>query len=110
MIEGIVSIIIGIVCFVIGISNRKGNISMLHRYHINNVKEEDKLPLGKLVGIGMFIVGITLFIYGVLLVVIYYVNNSIIVKVSNIILIVGLVLGLGITLFAIKKYNKKIIG
>ena len=64
MTEGIFTALIGVVCIVIGISNRKGNISLLHSYHTKRVAEEDKLPLGKLVGLGMMIVGIALLIAG----------------------------------------------
>ena len=35
--ESIVTAIIGIVCIIIGISHRKGNISLLHSYHRNRV-------------------------------------------------------------------------
>ena len=33
------SIVVGIVCLVIAILNMCGNISMLHSYHIKNIKE-----------------------------------------------------------------------
>ena len=56
----IFSIIIGIVFLVIGILNLLGNVNLLHSYHRDNVKEEDKKPFGKLVGIGMIIVGLSL--------------------------------------------------
>ena len=45
MIGGIVTIIVGIACIIIGILNMKGNISMMHSYHIDNIKEEDKRSL-----------------------------------------------------------------
>ena len=35
--EHLVTAIIGIICIVIGIMNRKGNVSMLHSYHRNRV-------------------------------------------------------------------------
>ena len=60
MIGGIVEILVGIVFTVIAILNFKGNISMLHSYHMNNIKEEDKPIFAKRMGIGMLIVGIYL--------------------------------------------------
>ena len=51
--EQIITIVIGIVMILIGFSNRKGNISMLHSYHRKRVTEEDRLPFGKMVGNGM---------------------------------------------------------
>lgn len=110
MVEAIIGIIIGIVCIVIGALNMKGNIKMLHSYHINNIKEEDKIPFGRLVGIGTIVIGISLIFYGSLNVVYIINQNDLFVVLSNILLVIGLIIGIGICLFAIKKYNKKIIG
>ena len=108
MFGGILTIIIGIVCIIIGIINKKGNISMLHSYHINNIKEEDKKPFSKLIGTGMIIVGITLVIYGALMIPSIVLENDMYNNIGNIVAIIGLLVGLVITLYAIKKYNKKI--
>ena len=109
MIGGIITIAAGIACIVIGILNTKGNISMMHSYHIDNIKEEDKPIFGKIVGSGMIIVGVSLTISGVLLglVELGYSDASYGV-ISTVIMIVGLVVGLGICFYATKKYNKKI--
>ena len=106
----VLSIAVGIACFVIGILNMKGNISMLHSYHINNVTEENKVPFGKTVGIGMIIIAITLVIYGALFIPAEVTKDAVYTIVANIVMIVGMVAGIGICLYAIKKYNKKIIG
>ena len=110
MFGGILTIIIGIVCIIIGIINKKGNISMLHSYHINNIKEEDKKPFSKLIGTGMIIVGITLVIYGALMIPSIVLENDMYNNIGNIVAIIGMLIGLVICLYAIKKYNKKIIG
>ena len=39
--EFVMQIVIGLVLIVLGVSNRKGNISSLHSYHIKRIKEED---------------------------------------------------------------------
>ena len=104
-----VSILVGLACLVIGVLNMKGNISMLHSYHINNISDEDKIPFGRIVGVGMFIVSASLISYGGLLIPAELIKDDIYVIVANVILAIGLVIGLGISLFAIKKYNKKII-
>ena len=106
----IISIVVGIACFIIGILNRKGNISMLHSYHINNVSEENKVPFGKIVGIGMIINAFSLIIYGALLIVSDLKKEDLYFIIANTFIIIGLVIGLAIILFAIKKYNKKIFG
>ena len=110
MVEAIIGIIIGIACIVIGVLNMKGNIKMLHSYHTNNIKEEDKIPFGRLVGIGTLVIGISLIIYGSLNVAYTINQNNLFVVLSNILLVIGLIIGICICLFAIKKYNKKIIG
>ena len=98
--ENILAVIVGIVCIVIGISNRKGNLSMLHSYHKNNVSEEDRIPFGKLVGLGMIIVGAALAVYGGL----SLVSAA---AIGNAVLVIGLVVGLGLAFYAMKKYNKR---
>ena len=103
------AIILGIILIIMGILNTRGNISSLHSYHRKRVSEEDILPFGKLVGIGNIIIGIAVMIYGGI---IYAkeltTNNSVLDAVANVILIVGLVIGLGISFYAMKKYNKGI--
>ena len=105
---GIVTVIIGIAFVVIGILNMKGNIKMLHSYHIKNVKEEDVKPLGRLIGIAMLIIAVSIITQGTLTI-IYEINpQEILTTVGNVVLIVGLSVGGLIALFAIKKYNKSI--
>ena len=106
----VISIVCGIVCLVIGILNMRGNVSMMHSYHVNNISPENIRPFGRLVGIGMIITAVTLAIYGALFIPAEITKDSIYTIIANVILVVGLVIGLGISLYAIKKYNKKIIG
>ena len=104
--ENIVSIILGLMCLLVGKSNRKGNISLLHSYHRKRVAEEDKLPLGKKVGLGMYLVGAALMLNGGLLVAAEQLSMAVLESVATVMLAVGLVAGMGICLFAINKYNK----
>ena len=105
-----IDILIGIVFIVIGILNIKGNVSMLHSYHINNISEENKKPFGKLVGIGMIVIAISLMTCGVLFIPGELTGKGVYVTASNVILFTGLIAGCGICLYAIKKYNKNIFG
>ena len=66
MLGAIVTAIVGIVCIVLGFSNRKGNINSLHSYHRERVSEEDRLPFGKAVGLGTIIIGVALIVNGAL--------------------------------------------
>ena len=108
MIGGITYLIVGILFIVIGILNTKGNISMIHSYHIKNIKEEDIKPFGKLMGLGMIIVGSFLIISGIFLAVSEKTGNTLCMTLSNILMIVGFLIGLPIVFYAIKKYNKTI--
>ena len=40
----IVALIVGIICIVLGVLNMRGNISSIHSYHRQRVKEEDIIP------------------------------------------------------------------
>ena len=104
----ILSVVIGIVFIFIGISNLRGNIKMLHSYHRNNVKEEDKKPMGYMVGLGMIIIAVAIIINGVSTFLSTTLNNWVLEAVGLGFLIVGLAVGLGLTIYAIKKYNGKI--
>lgn len=106
--EGILLIVIGIGFTIIGILNRKGNISMLHFYHIKRVEEKDRIPLGKKVGLGMFFISFPMIISGILSIFNYYFDKDIYTLIGTGIMLVGLSIGLVITLLAINKYNKGI--
>ena len=99
--EFITQIIIGLFLIGVGIFNMKGNISLLHSYHRKRVKEEDIKPFGKKVGIGTIIIGLSIILAG-LFTILNYAN------ISNVILIVGFVIGLVIIFYALFKYNKGI--
>ncbi len=99
--EFIIQIIIGLVLIIIGIFNMKGNISLLHSYHRKRIKEEDIKPFGKKVGIGSIIIGITIILAGLFT----FFNYA---NISNVILIIGLIIGCIIIFYALFKYNKGI--
>ena len=104
--ENIVTAIIGAICIAIGISNRMGNISTLHSYHRNRVSAEDVLPFGKMVGLGMIIVGVALLVMSGASLLADVLNNGIYATIGTVIMAIGLAVGLGISLYAIIKYNK----
>ncbi|MBP0980052.1 MAG: hypothetical protein J6Q18_00655 [Oscillospiraceae bacterium] len=101
----IVTLIIGIVIVFIGISNVRGNISMLHSYHRARVKEEDKAPFGRLVGIGTIIMGVGLIIFGILSLIAYFVEIIALTWAGIGLMILGFAVGLPITFYAMIKYN-----
>lgn len=109
MVTGIICAGVGVVCIVIGILNILGNVSMLHSYHIDNLKKEDIPKFGKRVGTGMIIVGVSIIFSGVGMIVSEITSNENYLLYGEIIMAIGLIIGIAITLITIKKYNKKII-
>ena len=64
MLGVVVTVAVGIICIVLGISNMRGNLSSLHSYHRNRVSEENRKPFGRIVGLGTIIVGVGIMLYG----------------------------------------------
>ena len=100
--------ILGIVLIVIGIMNMKGNISSLHWYHRQRVTEEDRKPFGKLVGLGTLIIGIAFVLSGILFWISEVTSTEIWLIIGCVITVVGIVVGLGLSFYAMIKYNKGI--
>ena len=100
--------IVGLICIFIGISNARGNISMLHSYHTHRVSEEDKPRFGKLVGIGMIIFGIAMIAAGALITASIMLSMSMLSTVGYAVMISCMVVGLGLIFYALIKYNKGI--
>ena len=105
MTEFITTLVVGILVSVLGIINMTGNISSLHRYHRHRVSEENKKPFGRLVGLGTLIVGVALMVFDGLMFVFEQTALQIILVIAPIILIAGVVVGLAISFYAMKKYN-----
>ena len=85
-----------------------GHISMLHSYHRKRVSEEDRLPFGRLVGIGMICIGVSIIINGALSIVTLLNGDKIYLIVGTVIMVLGLILGTALAFYAMKKYNKGI--
>ena len=104
----VVTIAVGILCIVIGILNTKGNISMLHSYHRKRVTEADRLPFGRLVGLGMILIGISVIVGGVLMTLGELLEGDLFVIAGTVLMIVGLLAGIAVSFYAMIKYNKGI--
>lgn len=99
--------ILGLMITVIGIVNMTGNISTLHWYHRSHVKEEDRLPFGRMIGKGTIIIGLTLIINACFEYAAARSGNSL-GTIGGIILTAGLALGSVLIIWALFKYNKGI--
>ena len=104
----IVTLIVGVICIVLGALNMRGNISSIHSHHRQRVKEEDKTPFGKGVGLGTIIIGVAIIIFGILSAITLYTDNQSFVLAGVVILIVGIIIGLILSFRAMIKYNKGI--
>lgn len=108
MLEIMILLILGIVLIAIGVSNTKGNLSLLHSYHYKRVKKDDIIPFGKTVGLGTIIIGSSIVINAMLYIIIYFTNIQMFELIGNIIMIISCVIGIAIIFYAMLKYNKGI--
>ena len=99
---------LGIFIMILGSINMTGNISSLHWYHRQRVTEENRKPFGKLVGLGTLIIGFAMILFGVLNFIAEKANVPALVIVGIVELVVGILVGLGISFYAMFKYNKGI--
>ena len=91
-------IFLGLTLIVIGIFNRKGNISTIHWYNRRKVSEADRPAYGKWMGLGTILCGAGLMAGGIFQ---YFAPEGI----WSIPVVVGLVIGLGLMLYAQLKFN-----
>ena len=99
--EYMLLLILGTVLIVTGIFNTKGNVSTIHRYNRRRVSKEDAPKYGKAMGLGTLIMGASMAATAILQMIfdleaIFY------------LLATGVVIGLGIMVYAQFKYNKGI--
>ncbi len=101
-------IILGIFITILGFSNMKGNISSIHWYHRKRITEENRLPFGRMIGLGTIICGVSIVIFGCLSFVAEKTQIDIFAIIGTVIVVVGLVIGLALSFYAMIKYNKGI--
>lgn len=94
-------LLMSFIFIILAISNISGSISTIHWYHRQRVSKEDTNKYGKVIGIGMLIIGISFLLTAIL---------QIIFRISNLwyIPLIGIIVGLIITVYGQFKYNKGI--
>lgn len=96
----IIITLIGIIFVVLGYFLwKKEKISLLHSYHYDKVSEEDKKTFCTISGIGVTSIGISLFITAIVI----GITNS---AWSFIFFAIGLIIGLGLLIYAGIRYNR----
>lgn len=108
MLEYIIIMVLGAFIGVMGIINMTGNLSTLHWYHRQRVTEENRKPFGRLAGGGTLIIGISMIVTGILFWLSEKIGLEWLFGIGTGVLIVGFVVGLGLSFFAMFKYNKGI--
>ena len=109
MVGFITTVLVGIFLCFIGIRNMTGDISSLHSYHRNHVKDEDVKPFGKLVGIGTIVVGIATIFLGTFIWISEEFSKPIFMTIGFVGFVIGMIVGMGMSFYAMKKYNGGII-
>lgn len=99
---------IGLFVVVIGIINMTGNISSLHWYNRQRVSEDNVKSYGKSIGLGTLIIGLSLIIFGVLYLIFDITRMMFFNVIGIVLLILGLAIGLIMSIYAMIRYNKGI--
>lgn len=102
----IAQVLLGAVCITLGRSNMKGNIASIHRYHRRRISEENKLPFGKMVGLGTIIIGCSIITFALLSLAAEQLHIDLLLIIGSAIVILGLAIGLGMSFYAMIRYNK----
>lgn len=109
MIVGLItSLVVGCLCIVFGAVNMTGNLSTLHLYHYHRVSEQDRKSFGRLVGSGTILVGVSILLYGVFMFAYEKTQSDQLVWIGTSVMLVGIIVGLGISFYGMIKYNKGI--
>lgn len=99
VIELVVMLITGIICFILGfLLWKKQKISIMHNYHHRNVKQQDVRAYTRLMGIGVIVIGICTGITGII-------NYVLETGMGWIIFALGFIAGLIIMNKSQRKYN-----
>lgn len=104
----LVPIVLGVLILILGFFNMKGNLSSIHWYHRQRVTENDIIPFGKKVGLGTIIIGASIILFGVLSIIAQQTKIQAFTITGSVIVIIGVVAGLALSLYAMIKYNKGI--
>lgn len=101
----IILLVFGAFVIVMGIVNMCGNVSTLHRYHRSRVAPENVKPFGRLVGLGTVFCGAGIMLFGTLDYLAATYSSLALTVVGIVLLVISLVAGLGLSFYAMKKYN-----
>ena len=97
---------VGLLLIIMGAINMTGNISSLHSYHRRRVRDEDKKPLGRRVGVGSILCGLACIVFGVTQLAFEQTGSATYTVIGTAVLLAGIGVGGVVMIAAIMKYNK----
>lgn len=100
--------LLGLLIAAMGLTNWKGNLSTLHWYHRHRVTEENRPIFGKLVGAGTMLIGAALIFFSLLSYAGNQLQSAAFTVTGSVLLAAAVIIGLGVTFYAMIKYNKGI--
>lgn len=92
---------LGAILTILGLFNMKGNIASIHWYNRRKVTKENQKAYCLVMGLGTLIIGVCLIVSGI-------VQAFIGIETSAVIMVVGILIGFALMLYAQIKYNKGI--
>ena len=104
---GVIAIIVGVGILTLSIFIMLGKINLLHSYHRENVKEEDRKKFGLLTGASLSIGGLGILASGILDLICL---DKLPLLTYNLVMFVPLGISIILVLIFIKKYNGTIMG
>ena len=104
---GIIVLAVGVLLLIISILLCFGFLNLLHEYHRNHVKEEDKKKFALSMGLSLLISALGMIASGITAII---VNNDSIELVTMLLVVVPLFVTIVFSLFFVKKYNGQIFG
>ena len=100
--------LLGLVIIFLGFTNVKGNLSSIHWYHRQRVTEENKAVFGKLIGRGTMLIGMGLIAFSLFAYAAKQLQMPYLLAGGSVLLMVTVIIGLAVSLYAMIKYNKGI--
>ena len=101
-------VILGMIISILGVTNMRGNLSSIHWYHRQRILPEQVKPFGKKVGLGTLIIGLAVIAYGLFSLIADLTEVEVFTTIGAVLLIPAIIVGLGLSIGAMIKYNKGI--
>lgn len=99
------AVLLGIALIALGAINMRGNLSSIHWYHRRRISDADRKPFGRMVGLGTLSIGAGMILFSGLNLLAEQFGCETLFAVGKITLIALICIGLGMSFYAMLKYN-----